>query len=109
MLDDKLLEEIRETCEKASPGPWEWGYDCVIENVDDPEDPEVEWEGFPVGYRNIQLKANGEHRFWVEMTDTQVGGDLVFDFDFIRGAREWVPALLAEIDRLRSQLGKGAT
>jgi len=40
----------------------------------------------------------------VEMTDTNLR-DVVSDFDFIRGAREWVPELLAEVTRLRGLLG----
>ncbi|MDB5292394.1 MAG: hypothetical protein JWL69_3635 [Phycisphaerales bacterium] len=108
MLNDKRLQEIRDTCQKASRGPWDWGYESVEEPTDDPELLASGIDTIPAGFKHIQLKANGQHRFWIELTDTQLAGDVVFDFDFIVGAREWVPELLAEIERLRGLLGRDA-
>lgn len=107
MLSDERLKAIRESCRKASPIPWEWGHEHVEESTDDPELNAMGIHTIPTAFKNIQLKADGEHCFWVELTDTKVGGDVVFDLDFISGAREWVPELLAEIERLRALLGKG--
>jgi hypothetical protein len=101
------LDEIRECCTKASPGPWEWRYTQGEEPTDDPELSEMGIGSLPT-YDHIQLVANGRHRFWIEMTDTGIGGDCVFDFDFIIGAREYVPELLAEIDRLKKLAGESS-
>ena len=106
MISDERLDEIRQASQKASRAPWEWGYDQVEEPTDDPDLNAIGIDTVPSAFKNIQLKAGGEHRFWIELTDTRVGGDVVFDFDFIAGAREWIPELLAEIDRLRALLGR---
>ena len=108
MLSEERLKEIKETIAKASPAPWSWGYTFGEEETDDPDLNRLGFKTIPTGPRNIQLKADGNHRFWVELTDTQLVGDVVFDFDFIREAREFVPELLAEIERLRGLLGKKA-
>ena len=106
MISDERLDEIRQACQKASCAPWEWGYDQVEEPTDDPDLNAMGIDTIPTAFKNIQLKAGGEHRFWIELTDTKVGGNVVFDFDLIVGAREWIPELLAEIDRLRALLGR---
>lgn len=106
MIKDERLNEIREACQTASRAPWAWGYDHVDESTDDPGLNARGIDTIPTSFKNIQLKAGGEHRFWIALTDTKVGGDVVFDFDFIVGAREWIPELLAEIARLRALLGR---
>ncbi len=108
MLSDERLAEIRITLSKVSEGPWDWAYAQGEVSTDDPAFQKLRIDTKPTEHRNIQLRANGNHRFWVELTDTKIAGDLVFDFDFIKGAREWVPELLAEVERLRGLLGKGA-
>jgi len=106
MLSEEFLKDIKETIAKTSPAPWSWGYTFGEEETDDPDIKRLGIMTIPTGPQNIQLKADGHHRFWVELTDTQLAGDVVFDFDFIIEARKFVPELLAEIERLRGLLGK---
>jgi len=101
-----MLSEIRDTLKRISPSPWQWAYVQGEEPADDPQLLQLGIDTLPTEAHHIQLRANGQHRFWVELTDTRIAGDVVFDFDFIIGSREWVPALLAEIDRLRRLLAK---
>lgn len=108
MLSEEILKDFKETIAKASSAPWSWGYTFGEEETDDPDINRLGIMTIPTGPRNIQLKADGHHRFWVELTDTQLAGDVVFDFDFIIEARKFVPELLAEIERLRGLLGKKA-
>ena len=106
MLSEERLIKIKETVSKASPSPWTWGYTYGEEETDDPDIRKLGINTIPTGFRNIQLKSNNKHRFWVELTDTQLAGDVVFDFDFIIESREFVPELIAEIERLRDLLKK---
>ena len=108
MLSDERLAEIRATLSKVSGAPWDWAYAHGEVPTADPALLKLGIDTKPTGPRNIQLRANGNHRFWVELTDTNIPGDLVFDLDFIKSAREWVPELLMEVERLRSLLGKDA-
>lgn len=105
MMTEMRLAEILDTMNKASPAPWDWAYSQGEAPTDDPELLKIGIDTLPTAPCNIQLRANGHHRFWIELTDTNIAGDVVFDFDFIKGAREWVPELLAEVKRLRGLLG----
>ncbi len=83
-LSDERLREIRERAEKATPGPMEvnergggtMGYD--IDRIDD------DAPGLPNGMRGYFERQE--------------------DAEFYAAAREDVPALLREIDRLKAQL-----
>ena len=108
MLSEERLQKFKETISKTSSAPWTWGYTLGEVETDDPDFKKLGIDTIPTGPRNIQLKSDGEHRFWVELTDTQLAGDVVFDFDFIIESREFVPELIAEIERLRGLLGKKA-
>ena len=94
---------------RTSRSPWTWGYTYDEKETNEPDIRKLGIKKVPTAPVNIQLKSNGEHRFWVELTDTQLAGDIVFDFDFIIEAREFVPELIAEIDRLRGLLGREST
>jgi hypothetical protein len=108
MLSEQRLAQIHDALGKVSPAPWDWGYKQNEVPTDGPELRECGIDTLPSAPHHIQLRANGRHRFWVELTDTSVAGDVVFDFDFIICAREWVPELLAEVERLRGLLGQDA-
>ena len=107
MLNEELYTKIKKAMSEVSSSPWTWRYSQGEEPTDIPELLKLGIDTIPTTPRNIQLMANGKHRFWVELTDTKLP-DVVFDFDFIVGAREWLPELVAEIDRLRGLLGKEA-
>jgi hypothetical protein len=79
-VTDEELRAIKERCEKATPGPWEWS-----DGTCDDEDGERH------GYRCGPM--------WVDVCD-QLAVPVV-DAEFIAHAREDVPALLAEVERLR--------
>jgi hypothetical protein len=105
MLSDERLNEIRHAMMDASSAPWRWSYSQGETPTDDPHLLKIGIGTIPTAPSNIQLTAGGKHRFWVELTETQIP-DIVHDLDFIKGAREWIPDLVAEIDRLRGLLGK---
>jgi hypothetical protein len=102
MIDESRLKEIEECCAAATPGPWEWRYSQTEEPIDQPELLAMGIKTLP-GYRNIQLVANGKHRFWVVLTDTGVA-DCVRDFDLIKNARTYVEELVLEVRRLKRLL-----
>ena len=106
MLSEEKLQKFKQTIAKSSPCPWTWGYTFGEVETDDPDIRKLGISTIPTGPRNIQLKSKGEHRFWIELTDTQLGGDVIFDFDFIVESRELVPKLIAEIERLELYLAK---
>lgn len=106
MLSKSRLAEIKQRLEKASAGPWEWKYQFDEEVT---QDPDLVAEGIhtlPGPPHHIQLVANGQHRFWIELTDTRIAGDLVFDLDLIVAAHDDVRDLLAEVERLRQRIGE---
>jgi hypothetical protein len=106
VLSDKRLSEIRELVSKASPAPWNWAYAQGEVPTDEPELLKLGIDTISNAPCNIQLQANGHHRFWIELTDTKITGDVVFDLDFIKEARVIIPELLAEVERLRGLLGR---
>jgi len=86
-MTDEQLAAIRARCEAATPGPWNWGRDDV------PNRPDI-----------YHLTAT-----WI--TECENYPDVtvaVPDLDFIARARQDVPALLAEVERLRGLLSSGA-
>lgn len=89
MLDQKYLDEIRERCEAARPGPWR----AVDDNAEMPQE-----------YMPFWVICDGESydddSDW--FSELHVG-----DFEtalFIAHARQDIPALLAEVERLRTEL-----
>jgi hypothetical protein len=92
VLEDDELDAIEARCRAASPGPWKafvegrdhWGGDDFIRVSDLDEEPDM----------------------YVSRADA--GGirpASVVDLDFIAAARQDIPALLAEVRRLRSTAG----
>jgi hypothetical protein len=77
-LNAEELEAIRKRAEAATPGPW--GY---------------------ADRDNVVFTANADYKYAVEIAE-EVGHK--FDGEFIAHAREDVPKLLAEIERLRREL-----
>ena len=88
------LTPIRERCEKATPGPWVWRSN-YLEVEGSWEDPTREWTRIA-----DDGSAGGEYN---EAIDTHGP-----DADFIAHARTDIPALLAEVERLRRLLPPGA-
>lgn len=78
MLDDEELLAIRERCEKATGGPWK----AFIEGRD-----HLCGSNF--------IRTAGE--------DIEPVGATHDDIDFIAHARQDIPLLLAEIERLKSE------
>ena len=77
MLDQKILDEIKERCQKTTPAPWT----SLIEDRD-----------FQSGASFIQ--TGGE--------DIYLSGASTDDYDFIAHARQDIPLLLQEIERLQN-------
>lgn len=87
-MTNEELEQIRQRCEAATPGPWTCdpreGSRCVA--ILEDEDPEC----------NTYINAR-EH---TGRSSTEEDGE------FIARVREDVPVLLAEIERLRDEIAK---
>jgi type II secretory pathway component PulJ len=82
-LSEKNLEEIRKRTECARPGPWK----SYIEGRD-----------HEAGSNYIQVSDNNQ-----EMSTLEFSGKVTeADQDFIAHAREDIPALLSEIERLKA-------
>lgn len=92
-MTDKELKEIRERCNKATPGPWKW------EETEDQKSGR-EWgdlgEILVTQSGDEVLSANGYDYTSVEVSKN--------DAAFIAHAREDIPALLAEIERLTTKV-----
>jgi hypothetical protein len=86
-------DEIRKACEAATPGPWE--YDACEVRATGPTMPPDVSQWIVTGY-GPEIYGEG-HEPGVQNGD---------DGHFIAGAREWVPALLAENDELRAALAE---
>lgn len=78
MVSDKELAEIRKRADSATPGPWK----AYIEERD-----------FQSGSSFIQTQGE----------DIELIGATEADYDFIANARQDIPKLLDEIERLRGE------
>jgi hypothetical protein len=80
------IEEITKRVNQASPGPWK-----------------AYWEGrdHTSGSSFIMI-GEGSTR----LNDFEISGAKEADYDFIAHARQDIPRLLLEIQRLKNQLGK---
>ncbi|WP_345695955.1 hypothetical protein [Kitasatospora terrestris] len=97
IMTDEQLDEIEERAARATPGPWvpvletrgaTGGGSCLlVDPVGTGVDDEIYWTRF-IGQREVRSP------------DAQLDADL----DFVAGAREDVPRLLAEVRRLRAAL-----
>jgi hypothetical protein len=105
MLSDERFSEIKTALSEASCAPWRWSYSQGETPTDDPHLLRIGIGTIPTAPSNMQLTAGGKHRFWIELSETRIP-DIVRDLDFISGAREWIPDLVAEIERLRGLLGE---
>lgn len=85
-MTDKELEEIRLRCEAATPGPWV----SFIEDRDHSSGS------------SFIMTGEGESRG----TDIELTGATVADQDFIAHARQDIPKLLHEIERLKAELSR---
>lgn len=77
-LSDIEIAQMRARCDVATPGPW---------------------------LARIELREGFSGSDFIETYDQDIEllGATEADFDFIAHARQDIPALLAEIDRLRSR------
>ena len=80
------IKAIKERCDKATPGPWEWNDDDIL--------------CAPAPYY-LAMKP-----FYDDDTGEITICSFQDDRDFIAHAREDIPALIAEIESLREQITK---
>lgn len=81
------LREIRERSATATPGPWK----AFLEGRDHQSGSDF--------IRTGEGATRGE--------DIEMSGAAPADYDFIANARQDIPRLLEEIERLRELLGRG--
>jgi hypothetical protein len=84
-MSNDVLTEIRARCDAARPGPWK----AIIEGRDQDGGSSFIMIG-PENARDEDLHLSGYDR-----------AVPTADYDFIANAREDIPYLLAEIDRLK--------
>ena len=88
ILNDSELQEIRERCEAASPGPW----------TTEP------WDDYPaVAYHILDASGDYDVQYFVPLDKHYECGPLA-DCSFIAHARHDIPALLDHIDALAASL-----
>jgi hypothetical protein len=80
-LSDEDLEEIKKRCVAATPGPWK-------------------------SYVEGREEMSGSDFIMTEGEDIYLSGATVADQDFITHARQDIPNLVAEVERLRKLLPK---
>jgi len=81
-FSEEELEEVRRRCERASPGPWR----SLIEGRDH------------TSGSSFIMTGQGETRG----NDIELSGATIADYDFIAHARQDIPRLLEEINKLGS-------
>lgn len=98
-MSELEIKIIRERCEAATPGPWVWsdGGEMLAAGAGDEDD--MRWDG------------QGSYAPPTKVIETDSGVYPPRDNDraFIAAARSDVPALLDEIDRLRTLLRQAWT
>lgn len=105
-MTEQRLAEIEARTDAATPGPWEWRAGWKDEPVD--------YETFesPGYYENPELHGPGQDEHILSCGEYDiVSGEKpkqIANSRFIANAREDVPALLAEVKRLRAKLPEGA-
>ena len=82
-LSEKKIEEIKKRCDAARPGPWK----SYVEGRDHDSGS------------NFIMIGEGASR---SDDDIELLGETVEDQDFVAHAREDIPALIAEIERLKT-------
>ena len=93
-MTDKELADIRERLEKATPGPWEHTHkDCKHFMSSD----FVDRKGDDIGVGLVTSDINQDN---ADLYATDA------DMEFIAHARQDVPILLAEVERLQAELDK---
>lgn len=80
-MNAEQLNAIKERAAKATPGPWGWTYE---------------------GVDNVVIIQRGTNEIIARLDDETCDKDLYY----IANAREDVPALVAEVERLQQQLEK---
>lgn len=90
-LTEERIAEIRARAEAATPGPWKAGKDDFTKNIIEA----VKDRG------TIIVQRRDDHNmFWNSIIPLK---QTFSDADFIAHAREDVPALLEEVERLRAE------
>lgn len=88
-IGDETLANLRRLAEAATPGPWKW-YDA----------PGVKWDD-PKSCSFDSRQPNRTAPYYCTGPHTDTSEQAATDAAFIAAAREAVPALVAEIERLR--------
>ncbi len=84
------LEAVKARCEAAKPGPWKWETKYVAPDPDPGDgDRDLHGPSGPVAYYS-------QSAMWCEDADAE----------FIAAARSDVPALVAEVERLRTEVDR---
>jgi hypothetical protein len=78
-LTEEEIEKIKIRCEQATPGPWK-------------------------SYVEGREQMSGSHFIMTQQEDIYLTGATTADQDFIAHARQDVPRLVAEIERLRIEI-----
>jgi len=93
-MDPKRLEEIKARVEKATPGPWR-----VV------TDGEMPFDGQEGALAYMGDDGGDGPAVHVSCSNAVEARDVVDDAAFVAAARQDIPDILAEVERLRSDLG----
>ncbi len=92
-MTDLDLDSIKARCEAATPGPWRWWDASELRSLVFEDDPHLDDLSAPIVGEPI-MGGFGEPEWDISVADAE----------FIAHAREDVPALVAEVKRLRAAL-----
>ena len=99
-MTEKELQKIKEWCEKATPGPWEYWTDSLIDCIAH-EDTVMMWRDGGTSEMEdcIQLVGESNDPVFIAAIGYR---DVIENAEFIAHAREDIPKLIAEIERLQA-------
>lgn len=102
------LDAIKARCEAATPGPWanepDTGAGRVWVRINHRGDFEPIWPWRGHWRRLFQVRTDRDRETWTEDAKREVFAARARDGAFVAAARTDVPALVAEVERLRDEL-----
>ena len=103
------LQAIQKRCERALPGPWKWEGKCRATRIGTVMFHELVSTKLPYYVLGVEYNEDeGYPYITIPWKYGSVGKNVsrYHNKDFIAHAREDIPALLAEVDRLRGLLAE---